>query len=278
MVVRSFGGWVGVLDTAAGLGRLCTLQEGGASETGGAWPAHTHEVLVVGGSLLAKAPAAAAREGGQFHVVTRTALRVVGIYKVDPVRATSILVHSIQMECCPSAIILHPSGHFLAAFFPQGGGEVVHLHSARTRGSFPEAMASNGAVTAASYDPSGVLLVTCSDHVRSPSGGSVLRLWCAESGLQLGELVHGVPKVVCMDWLPMASGVVLGCASGVVVTVGLKDGVRARSRAVSCGREQNGGSVEEYWLDRPINFELTAARRQHASDAARSQARTSIDL
>lgn len=188
-------------------------------------------------------------------------------------RGVSTLVHSIQMESCPSVIVLHPSGHFLAAFFPQGGGEVLHLHSARTRGTFPEAMARHGAVTAASYDPSGVLLVTCSDHVGS-SGGSGLRLWCAESGLQLGELLHGVPKVVCLDWLPMASGIVVGCASGVVVVVGLKDGVRARCRAILCGREQNGGSIEEYWLDRPINFELTAARRRHASDAAKSQVST----
>jgi hypothetical protein len=300
LVVRNAQGCVYILDSRVEFSPVCMIHHESDAATFN-WPAHAHEVLVTGNSLLPRAPPHSS--SSVMHVITRASLRGVAVYRVDAAMASWELVRIIHTQETPVSVILHPSMHYICIVAPTGTAEVVHLHTGRTRGVFVVgggALCGLGArVGCAAYDSTGTLFAavvnaSAATDSKAPSGSQVrercilgaaaqsgeqvgqgqdasctaaqLSVHCAESGgLLMTQCM--LPPVCSMAFLPLASALVCSCASGCIVVVRLGESMRAQPRAVAHGRLQDGGSVFDYWLEHPIDMQLSSQKRKHKSEA-----------
>ncbi len=294
------------------------------------WPAHAHEVLVTGSTLLPRAPPHPSN--CVLHITTRAALRGLAVYRVDAAFATWELLRTIHLQEAPVCVLLHPSMHYVCAVMSGGSAEVVHLHTGRTRGVFSVNAQSphlGEQFKCAAYDTTGVLFAAAMSSGRATPAGSAasataneqqhaddvwrssagkqqmntgqqqheratgnknnhvsvvihddkgptkqntgtVGVFCSESGDMLSHVTTTLPAISSIAFLPLASALVCCCVSGCLVIVKLGDALGIRARRVAHGRLQDGGSIYDYWLEHPIDMQLSKQKRKHASEAVQN--------
>ncbi|KAJ1484171.1 hypothetical protein T484DRAFT_1797843, partial [Baffinella frigidus] len=215
-------------DEHAGYARVLTVHRPDAPcDAPGYWPPGAHSVFVVGASLKGGSEGHHA-SGTTMHVITLTSLLAVSVFRIDAARLSVALAHRVHLAMSPSALALHPSGHYLLLSAANGQVDVLHLQAGRLKGSFqgtpnPKALALD-AVT----------------------------IWCGRSGRKLASLAGLPSRLVSVAWRAGGAGlsgeagcgtlVVLG-ASGAVVLVRVGRGLWSRAADVLYGRRRGAGGL-----------------------------------
>ena len=321
LVVRDASGCVLLLDALCGYRRVCLVQNvnvtvasvsvsrahefdmvnivGGAragESSAGYWPCWAHQVVCLGETL---SPSAASHYNASVvHIVTRSLLRSLAVYRVNALSEQSRLLYTVALAGTPLDMTGHPSGHYVLLYhegdkfrmpetadmqenehahdtpdYAEGRIEFLHLMTKKFKGSF--------AVPAGTIrilaDPSGLFVASlqCVDsggssnrrqkRRRPPSlpdaGESIVSIWCATSGdlrARLGGLPHSATE---MAFAPDSSALTMGVAGGQLLVLSMPASLRAQARRVLFGRH----ALQEFWLTHPIDMQLDRARRVNQS-------------